>query len=90
MILCFLSCLMISSKTRMVVTSPIGKYESSPSSNCHKNVINKDFATLFLGLDQVFVQDKIRLMWGLNVKSYFWPIRLSLPTVPQLSGGALI
>ena len=72
---------MISSITRMIVTSPRGKYESSTTSNCHKKITNKDFGLLFLGLDQVFVQDKAKLMSGLNVKSYFWPNGLSLPTV---------
>ena len=51
----------------MIVTSPRGKYESSTTSNCHKKITNKDFGLLFLGLDQVFVQDKAKLMSGLNV-----------------------
>ena len=72
---------MISSITRMIVTSPRGKYESSTTSNCHKKITNRDFGLLFWGLDQVFVQDKAKLMSGLNVKSYFWPNGLSLPTV---------
>ena len=74
---------MISSITRMIVTSPRGKYESSTTSNCHKKITNRDFGLLFWGLDQVFVQDKAKLMSGLNVKSYFWPNGLSLPTVRQ-------
>ena len=65
----------------MIVTSPRGKYESSTTSNCHKKITNRDFGLLFWGLDQVFVQDKAKLMSGLNVKSYFWPNGLSLPTV---------
>ena len=71
-------------RTRVIVVLPGGGCESSTSSDCHKNQINKDFGLIIFGLDQVFVQDKTKIMLGLNVKSYFWPIRLSLPTVLQL------
>ena len=68
-------------RTRVIVLTLGGVCESSTFPDCHKNQINKDFGLIIFGLDQVFVQDKTKIMLGLNVKSYFWPIRLSLPTV---------
>ena len=72
---------MISSMTRISVTSLRGNYESSTTSHCHKKIMNKDFGLLFFKLGQVFVQDFSKITSGLNMNIYFWPIILSLPTV---------